>query len=85
MTYTYSDYITLDADTVAQEDRLRLHIKEVSDQITADVAKGPSSRSTSRLMDYRSELLQELKELREVNARKRGFGMTYANMNNARK
>lgn len=82
MAYAYSDYITID-DTVAREAQLRLHIKEVSDEITADVTKGPQSRSTGNLMPYRSELRDELKELVTVNRQKSGSRANFANMNGA--
>lgn len=84
MAYQYDDYITL-TDKTAQETRLRLHIQEVSKQITADVSKGGSSRATGQLMVYRTELRNELRELEAVSARNSGFGCTLVNMNGSRK
>ena len=80
MAYQYNDYITIE-DTAARETQLRKHIQEVSVMITPDVAKGGSSKSSGRVMDYLASLKDELKALVRANRSRQGTGTGYANFN----
>ena len=82
MAYQYNDYITIE-DTVAREARLRLHIQEVSAMVTPDVAKGGSSKSSGRVMDYLMGLEATLGKLVRANRSKRGTGASHANFGGA--
>jgi hypothetical protein len=63
MAWTYADYETQTTDTDRLL-RLRLHMAEVSDQITADItAGGGKSRSSASLTTYRAMLAERLQEL----------------------
>jgi len=80
MAYAYNDWISIES-LPARETRLRLHITEVSAKIDADVAKGASSRSTSRVMDYYDRLVAQLEKLTSTNKRGSGSRATWANFN----
>lgn len=77
-TWTYNDWITLSTPAL-RESRLRLHIQEVSEQMTADVTKGNASRSTGGLGTYLSELYEQLDQLMTV----MGTRFSYARMGDA--
>lgn len=77
MAYTYSDYIT-ETNLTTRETKLRAHIKEVSDLITASVTKGGSSRTVAELKAMRTELMGELRELVAVNKSRGGGRAHYA-------
>ena len=62
MAWTYSDYITL-GPTSAGLTRLRLHIQEVTDAITADVSSDGKSMSSGNLVTLRDSLTKERERL----------------------
>lgn len=85
MAWTYSDWRSYaDSSPAAKLARLRLHIEEVSDQITADVSKGASSRSVSPLNQYLAMLEKREDRLVALVAQKNGTRAIIANMNNSR-
>ncbi len=67
--WTYSDWVTL-TDAAAQRTRLALHIQEVTDAITADVASDGKSRSSQGLVQMLARLEARLAALDE----KLGYG-----------
>ncbi|PCI07953.1 hypothetical protein COB72_09300 [bacterium] len=82
MAYAYSDYITMD-DGVAKRTQLRLHIQEVSQGVTPDVAKGGSSRSSGQMAVYLQSLKDELRELNRTVKQLAGGNAYLVNLNNA--
>ena len=65
--WTYADWITYAESTAAEAasklTRLRLHMQEVSQAVTADVSAGSKSRSTGSLNEYLRDLRTEEKRL----------------------
>ena len=85
MAYTYSDWRTYsDSDPAAKLARLRLHIVEVSDLITADVTKGGSSRSVASLSTYLATLEKSESKYAALTAQKNGSRAYAVNMNGSR-
>lgn len=66
MARAYQDWISLEPGSRAQYDRLCLHILEVSNELTADVADGGKSRSTSNIQLYYNTLIAERDRLGKV-------------------
>lgn len=58
MAWTYSDYITL-GPTSAGLTRLRLHIQEVTDKISLEIAADGKSKSSHALQQYLDGLLKK--------------------------
>ena len=61
MSWTYDDYITLSGS--AQVTRLQLHIQEVSAKIGPSVGADGKNIQREGMIQYRKDLLGELKEL----------------------
>lgn len=82
MAWTYSDWRTYaDSNPAAKLARLRLHIQEISDAITADVSKAGASRGSNPLVTTLAMLeKQETKYAALVN-QKSGKRAYTANMN----
>lgn len=76
MAYIYDDYLE-STDDATRADRLRKHITEVSRGITANVAKGISSRQSDPLERYRDQLRRELADI-EGRIKQGGAGFHYA-------
>ena len=82
MTWTYSDWRSYaDSNPSAKLARLRLHIEEVTDAITADVTKGGSSRSSNPLLGYLSMLEKSEAKYAALTNQKNGSRAYHANMN----
>ena len=74
MAWTYSDYSTYrDTSFSTYLSRLRLHIGEVTDQISTDIAADGRSESSGQLAALRQQLVEELREA-ERNPRARTAG-----------
>jgi len=65
--WSYADWITYAESTAAEVTakltRLRLHMQEVSQAVTADVSAGSKSRSTGSLNEYLRDLRADEKRL----------------------
>lgn len=62
MAWTYSDWIT-QGGTTQRVARLRLHIQEVSEQLTAKMGHSGREFDPDLLRTYRKELMEELNRL----------------------
>lgn len=63
MAWQYDDYITL--ETVSdRRSRLRLHIQEVSAELTAKQMSDGTAYDPTVLLDYRKELTAELDKIK---------------------
>ena len=72
--WTYSDWITYEeTDPATARSRLRSHIREVSDKITADIGAHGYSKQNHPYSTYYASLIESLKAMRSVNG-----GRTYA-------
>lgn len=58
--WTYSDYVTYTRGSVTYLERLRLHIQEVVDQISTEMANDAKSESANNLTAYRRDLEAKL-------------------------
>ena len=62
--WTYSNWITI-PDLSARLVRLRLHIQEFSDALTAEIAADGKSKSTQAYQQHLELLMKEAKSLEE--------------------
>ena len=62
--YTYHDYEE-QADDAARLTRLRKHLGEVGQQITAEISKDGYSAQYTALVNYRKQLLDRLTQLEQ--------------------
>ena len=60
--WTYSDWIE-QSDRATRLDRLRKHIREVSDAITARTASGGTTYDPAPLREYHQQLLEQERQL----------------------
>lgn len=63
MAHVYSDWITYDDGSDAQRVRLKLHMQEISDLITATVSSDGDSRDASQLVAYLAQLRSDYERL----------------------
>lgn len=63
--WVYSDWITYEeSDPATARDRLRRHMQEVSDKITADIAAHSYSKQNHPYNTYYADLKDSLKSMR---------------------
>jgi len=79
MAWTYNDWLSQGSDA-AQLTRLRLHIEEVSSEMSAEISSDGHSRNLGSLENYLGRLMDKLAELEALTGSgNRGVVRTIAN------